>query len=48
MDKGNKKTVESAESKIQPFLYVICMTFMLLRVLRKNRHECRFQLFHLR
>ncbi len=47
MDKGNEKTVEVPEAN-PPFLYVICMTFMLLRVLRKNRHECRFQLFHLR
>ena len=46
MDKGNKNG-GSAEAN-PPFLYVICMTFMLLRVLRKNRHECRFQLFHLR
>lgn len=31
-----------------PFLSVIRMTFMLLRVLRTNRRACRFQSFHLR
>ena len=40
--------IKIAGSPWNPGYFYMFLQIMLLRVLRKNRHECRFQLFHLR